>query len=81
MPNMEHPLITDATDLSIDDLQARITDLQRKLVWAQRHNAGLAQQIYMALETYQNRYRQLQQQAWEAQKKSGNDYSDRIDIS
>ena len=39
---MEHPLITDANDLTMEELQTRISDLQRKLAWAQRNNARLA---------------------------------------
>lgn len=78
---MEHPLINDAADLSMEDLQSRISDLQRKLVWAQRSNAHLAQQISMALETYTFQYQQRQREIWERQKSSGTDYSDRIDIS
>lgn len=78
---MEHPLISDPNDLSMEELQTRITDLQRKLAWAQRHNQGLAHQISMALETFSNKYQQRQREQWEAQTKSGTDYSDRIDIS
>jgi len=78
---MEHPLISDPNNLSMEELQTRITDLQRKLAWAQRHNQGLANQIAMALETFNNKYQQRQQEQWESQTRSGTDYSDRIDIS
>lgn len=78
---IEHPLITDVQDLSMEDLQSRISDLQRKLAWARRNNAGLANQISMALTTYTNRHQELQRQAWEKQIGSAPDYSDRIDIS
>jgi phosphoribosyl-AMP cyclohydrolase len=78
---MEHPLITDANDLNIEDLSSRITDLQRKLAWARRYNAALANQVAMALETYTNKYQQRQREAWEKTQNSGTDYSDRIDIS
>lgn len=78
---MEHPLISDAGDLTLEQLHQRITDLQKKLMWAQRQNHGLAMQISMALETYTNRYQQRQREIWEAQNRAGTDYSDRIDIS
>jgi len=78
---MEHPLINDADDLNMEELITRISDLQRKLIWAQRHNAALAQQISMALETYNNKYQQRQREVWEASQRSGPDYRDRIDIS
>jgi len=78
---MEHPLINDANDLNLEQLQTRISDLQKKFMWAQRNNRGLAAQIGMAIETYTNRYQQLQREIWEKQTQSGTDYSDRIDIS
>ena len=80
---MEHPLITDADTLSIDELQSRINDLSRKLGIAHRmQNAGLRHQIQMALETYQTQLQKKQQEL--LSKTSGNtgsDYTDRIDIS
>jgi len=78
---MEHPLITDADELTLEQLHQRITDLHKKLMWAQRQNHGLAQQISMALETYNNKYQQRQREIWESQNRAGTDYSDRIDIS
>ncbi len=77
---MEHPLISDADQLTMEELQTRITDLQKKLAWAQRSNAHLAGQISMALETYTNRYQQKQRELWDRQQ-GDTDYSDRIDIS
>ena len=78
---MEHPLINDADNLTLEELQVRISDLQKKFAWAQRSNAHLAQQIAMALETYNNKYQIKQREIWDAAQKSGTDYSDRIDIS
>lgn len=78
---MEHPLISDPNNLTTEELQTRITDLQRKLAWAQRHNQQLYHQISMALETFNNKYQERQREQWQAQAKSGNDYGDRIDIS
>lgn len=78
---MEHPLINNADGLTDEELYSRISDLQKKLSWAQRHNAGLASQISMALETYNNIYRKRQQELWEKSQNNGSDFSDRIDIS
>jgi hypothetical protein len=78
---MEHPLIGDLDDLTIEQLYTKITDLNKKLSWASRHNRYLASQIQMALESYQNKYREKQQKIWEAARQHGTDYSDRIDIS
>lgn len=78
---MEHPLINDATNLSMEDLHERMRDLQRKLAWAQRTNSYLAHQITMALETYTNQYQQRQQEIWQKKQGDSPDFSDRIDIS
>ena len=79
---MEHPLIESVDSLSIDELQGRITDLNKKLAWAMRsNNTSLTGQIRMALETFQTKYREKQQALYDAAKKQGQDYSDRIDIS
>lgn len=74
---MEHPLIGDISDQTMEDLATRISDLQKKLTIAQRSGNGhLANQVRMALETYQNQY----QSRLRASQPSGNDYNDRIKI-
>ena len=78
---MEHPLINNVDDLTIEELQSKVTDLTKKYAWASRNNAHLASQISMALETYQNKLRQRQQEQYEAAARASQDYSDRIDIS
>lgn len=79
---MEHPLINGIEDLTMEELMSKINELRRKYNWAARTNAGLASQIGMAIETYQNRYRMLQdEQDQKALKGSGNDYSDKINVS
>lgn len=78
---MEHPLITDIGDLSLDEVMAKINDLRRKQNWAMRHNPDLARQIGMAIETFQNRYCDMQAEQDRKIKDAGRDYSDRIDIS
>jgi hypothetical protein len=79
---MEHPLISNIDHLSMEELQSRISDLIKKLSFAQRSgNAQLANQLRMALESFNNKY---QQRVAELNKpRDGNtpDYSDRIDIS
>lgn len=54
---MEHPLIGDISSLTDDELLQKINELHRKLGMAQRMGTGhVAQQIRMAIETYQNQY-------------------------
>jgi hypothetical protein len=79
---MEHPLITDADSLTMEQLQTKVTDLTKKLSWAHRSgNAFLTQQVRMALETYQNKLRQRQQEEWEKNTKNNPDFGNKIDIS
>jgi hypothetical protein len=54
---MEHPLVSNLDELSVDQLSSQISDLSRKLGIATRSgNAHLCNQIRMALESYQNKY-------------------------
>lgn len=79
---MEHPLIKDIDTLSMDELQVKIGDLTKKLGIAHRMgNAHLRVQVQMALDTYRNKLQEKQQALWDQQKKTGPDWSDRIDIS
>lgn len=78
---MEHPLIDSVAHLTIDQLQEKINDLTKKLAWAQRTNAHLAGQLRMALETYQNQYRIKQNELFDRQNRSGQDYSEKINIT
>jgi len=79
---MEHPLIQNIDHLTVDELQAKINDLGRKLSWAHRSgNHQLRGQIQMALETFNNKYREKLQAMEENKKGNGPDFSDRIDIS
>jgi hypothetical protein len=78
---MEHPLINDIDNMTLEELQSRITDLTKKLSWAARTNQHLASQIRMALETFQTKYREKQEAMYNAANKGGPNYSDKIDIS
>lgn len=79
---MEHPLITNIDDLTLEQLQERITELSRKLGQAHRMgNADLRRQVQMALDTYQNRHREQQQALWRQTRTDDPDFADRIDIS
>lgn len=79
---MEHPLISDIDNLTIDELQGKISELNKKLSFAQRiGNAQLANQIRMAIETFRNKYQQKMQTIHDSQNKNNPDFSDKIDIS
>ena len=74
---MEHPLIGSLSELKDEELQNKISELTSKLLLAHRTgNAGLVNQVQMALETYRNQYQERQRQQ---NKDAGQD--DKIDIS
>ena len=77
---MEHPLIGSLDTLTEEQLSERITDLNRKLAIAMRMGNGqLANQVRMALDSYQTRFRYLQEQ--KNQTGNSNPHFDKIDIS
>lgn len=79
---MEHPLISDLDKLTIEQLQERISDLTKKFSWAQRsRNYNLCAQLQLAIQTFQGAYEEKTKAAWEAQKKDGTDFSNKINIS
>lgn len=54
---MEHPFITDLSNLTIEELQEKITDLNSKLTFVYRtRNSPLIHQMTMVLESYRNAY-------------------------
>jgi hypothetical protein len=79
---MEHPLINDISNLTVDQLQEKISELNKKLAFAQRsRNADLVGQIRMAIETFTNRYQQKTKEMYDSKNKNDPDYSDKINIS
>jgi hypothetical protein len=78
---MEHPLIADLDHLSVDELGAKISELNKKLGIASRTgNAHLCNQIRMALENYQNKYNEKMQEIYNRQLKNNNMPEGKIDI-
>jgi len=78
---MEHPLIGDISNLTVDELGAKVSDLQKKLGIAQRSGNGhLSNQIRMALETYYNAYHAKLQETYQKQNTSNIDFNDKINI-
>ena len=74
---MEHPLIGDLNNLSIDDLGARISDLNKKLSIAMRSgNAYLCNQLRMAIESHQVKYQEKLQET-----SKNNNFGNKIDIT
>lgn len=76
---MEHPLIGDLSNLTLDELSQKVNDLQIKFGQAQRSGNGyLTNQVRMALESYYNAY---QNKLKETQNRDATvDFSDKIQI-
>ena len=76
---MEHPLIPNLDDQSSDQLNTKITELNKKLTVAYRMgNAYLITQLQMALESYNNKYQEKMRKASDGE---GTGFNDIIDIS
>lgn len=77
---MEHPLIGNIDELTLDELTTKISDLNNKLNIVMRTgNGNLCNQIRMAIETYQNKY---QEKIRASYKKDGGDanFGNKINI-
>lgn len=77
---MEHPLIPNLDDQTLEQLQEKIAELTKKLMMAQRlGNAQLRYQVQMALDTYQTKYRE--KIMIQNSKSDSVDFGSKIDIS
>jgi len=79
---MEHPLIPNLDELKIDELGAKISELNNKLRIAQgMGNGHLCNQIRMAIESYQAKHSQRLQEIYQAANKDlGKNLNDKINI-
>lgn len=54
---MQHPFINDLSQLTVDELQEKITNLTGKLTFSSRmNNSSMSNQILMVLDSYQTEY-------------------------
>lgn len=78
---MEHPLITNLDQYSVDELGSKISDLNKKLSFAMTTgNAHLCNQLRMAIETFRNRYQDMLKQDYEKRLADAKIDSSKIDI-
>lgn len=76
---MEHPLIGDLGELTVEELSSRISDLNKKLsIAAKTGNGHMCDQIRMAIESYNVKYQQKLQDSY---KQSSANFDDKINIS
>ena len=77
---MEHPLIGNLDDLTADELSSKVNELSNKLSIATRSGNGhLCNQLRMALESYQNKYREKLEETYRKQA-GGRNFDNKIDI-
>jgi hypothetical protein len=73
---MEHPLLPNIDSLTTEELNTKITELNKKLSIAWRMgNNDLCNQLRMALETYQNKYKEKLRSS-----QTGTDFDGMIDV-
>lgn len=78
---MEHPLIGDLSTLTLEELSAKVGELQKKLSIAQRSGNGhLSDQIRMALESYYNTYQIKLRDSYSKENTGSVDFDNKINI-
>jgi hypothetical protein len=78
---MEHPLIGNISDLTLDELSSKVSELQKKLSIVQRTGNGhLANQVRMALESYYNVYQARLQESYQKDQTGGINFDNKINI-
>lgn len=77
---MDHPLIGDLKDLSLDQLQIKLQEINKRLSFSYKTgNQALIHQLQLVQASYQAEYNRKMQALMP--KDDGNDHSDKIDIS
>lgn len=75
---MEHPLVANIDSLNVDELTAKISELNQKLaIAAQTGNGHLCNQIRMVIESYQNKFQEKIKKQYEENK----EFNQKIKIS
>jgi len=78
---MGHPLTPKLSNLSQEDLMAKISELNKRLTMAYRWGRGdLAQQVHMVLEDYQFELNERNRKQMEEMQKNNPNFDKIIDI-
>lgn len=76
---IEHPLVGDLSNLTIDELSDMINSLNKKMSYAARMgNYAIANQIQLALNSYRAKYNQRQRELFD---ETSSTIQGKIDIS
>jgi hypothetical protein len=78
---MEHPLISNIDQLTIDELSDKVNELSKKLNIAySTGNGQLINQLQMALETFRNKYQEKLNDSYKKQNPGNIDFDSKIKI-
>ena len=76
---MEHPLLEELSQLTLEEVQSKISDLNKKLAFAyQTNNQPIVNQLNLIMGSYQEVYRKKMDELMP--KGDSDKYSDKIDI-
>lgn len=76
---MEHPLLEQLSGLTLEEIQSKISDLNKKLAFAyQMNNQPMIQQLQLIMGSYQEAYRKKMDELMP--KGDGDKYANKIDI-
>ena len=76
---MEHPLLEELSHLPLEEVQSKISDLNKKLAFAyQTNNQPIVNQLNLIMGSYQEVYRKKMDELMP--KGDSDKYSDKIDI-
>lgn len=76
---MEHPLLEELSGLTLEEIQSKISDLNKKLAFAyQMNNQPMINQLNLIMGSYQEAYRKKMDELMP--KGDGDKYSNKIDI-
>ena len=79
---MEHPLAPKIEGLSLEEIQRKISDLYKRLAFAQRSgNPFVADQIRMLLETYNGAYQRELDRVMPKSDDDDDEFGKLVDIS
>lgn len=77
-----HPLTPDLTQLTDDELQTKLSDLQNKLAFSYRSGySDMVAQLQLVMDDYRLEIEKRNQKMLEQMKRSGRGGADKIDIT
>jgi len=76
---MEHPLLEDLKGLTLEEIQSKVSELNKRLAFAyQTGNQPMQQQLHLIMNSYQEAYKRKLDEVMPKDKE--NKYSSKIDI-